>query len=252
MNEQLEGNVPKVREYLQRRLTEKFGGGLADGYMGEIEYIGDYSLAEKLLSREKPRIDEALVTKLGEFSDEATYHPTVFIAQAREELQAFFTPRKHLLNTYGFGLVLYGSLQYGDPKNCDVDLTAFSNTDISEDGSQNLEHMINHELILYWESLSLFNGKTRGEPQLSGPTELSEYGDPTRLLRVHPGAAYDLAKALTGVSLFKEDRGWHEELKAKIRPIIDSDPFYCLLTNMLLRETLDVRLERRGMKSDLP
>lgn len=148
--------------------------------------------------------------------------------------------------------LLFGSLEYGDPRNCDVDMVAagIGNNELFAEG----EHFNKNEAMTYDSLLSsiwniqkmplspnareVYVGKTIytswftseqiKEMTESNPEELSY-----RMI--------DLSIVLTGIPLYPEDNESYEYLQEITKETVASDPLLSVVTNITLQEVLDDR-----------
>lgn len=211
------------------------------------------NIERRLLVGEK-NLDRHVINELKRRSDKACNEPSGFVRQAREELKKFFLDEKYRgktffnhLQTNGYALILYGSLQYGDPRNADGDLLGV--VERNEQRKRTLELALNEELVDYWGQFSNEQRTRRGDASVwafalpdstkSPVALLNEYVEDGR--NFNPG---DLAPTITGIALFPEDEAQVERLRKKAIKIAESDPMMCAIVNAELEECLQIRLER--------
>lgn len=233
-----------------------------NGPLSDISHEFPLEVRDRLLAGET-RVDENILSQLQEFSDEAHTHPSEFVAQARTELQQFLTDgplpnADQFLREKGVSLILYGSLQYGDPRNVDVDLLAVMNERPTEEETAEIESVLNRlgdALEEYWPNLSEFQGRTRGTPAFGHVTYyLSDFADVETFLEEtateYPARSpLDLSPIISGVPLFAQDQPAVTALQQRAREIAELDPLLNAVTNVDLASVLQERIQRRAIST---
>lgn len=208
------------------------------------------------LVRSQPQLDTATINQLEFLSQEAEKTQDTRILQARTSLQRYFAyyPRGRELRHYGIHLIVYGSIQYADPKNLDADLLGVASSSQPFSQSQELasEKAIVDDLIKLWSQKNLGLTK-RAEPHLR-LTYLDYLKDIVKNIgkdtEIFHYDTLDLPVLLTGRHLFRHSIPWLKHLKAQAKNIIQTDQLLIVLTNMRLRECLKERLTRRAQMVD--
>lgn len=243
-------------------------GSLYERYLvGPLREIGgEYANAveERLLNGER-KLDQQVLTELKSRSDRARQGVHVSVDTARWHLESYFDNvgfrntlmgrvTREAFTQLGYSLIVYGSLQYGDPVNWDVDLLAVAEkkTD-SLESLQVLKEKVREDLVPYWTQFPIGDWKSprRGDPHFE-TLALSDFDDPVQALENYLADQrnpnpHNLAPVISGVALFKKDgHRVSSILHERAKMIAESDPLICAIVNTELRGCLDIRREREN------
>lgn len=250
------------------KLVEQYGVDNANLYTSYLNnaYLRETeekdSIKESLLRGER-HIDRDVLAQLHALSQEAQLHPSEFVEGAREEAREFFRNQasegehretyEDLLRRYGITPILYGSLQYNDPYNADIDLALVKRTPTqTSETEEYVIHDLRMKLDKYWTALSPFEGRERGGPNFGSIDYLSQFQNLHELLEKDPeGFALDkVAEIMTGVPLFPKDANIVADMQQQALQIAESDPLITAVTNYVLKDCLRTRERRRGQNSN--
>lgn len=166
-------------------------------------------------------------------------------------------PWKFKLQFFNAIILVFGSLEFRDPRNLDADIviaaTAYPGglrMGKNEDWEFNVK--IPEELLPYWFKRGMGNKNKMNEPHIN-VVDLNLGNDLTDFIKSVPkeyqSFAEHLSVILSGMLLYKDDQRLFELIQSETRDLISSDPLTCAIVNYILRETLEIRLERRSSVS---
>lgn len=173
------------------------------------------------------------------------------VLKARKALITLFTNHplvSNLLKELEAKVIIYGSLQYGDPRNLDADILVVFEDQPTPDIGRKFD-MIKVETEYLWEYRKL-GFKRYAEPQLS-LFSLSIFDNIPKSMSDDPESfkydSNDLAVAISGEPLLMRDKGWVLEFRERSKKVAESDPLLCAMVNESLQKCLNVRIARRNL-----
>jgi len=226
-------------------------GSRYQDYFDDLEENDEKDQSKEILNRllrQEKKIEESVLQKLDIFTKEAERAPIPEVKIAREELRDFFEKNHGPFKAFGISLILYGSLQYNDPRNMDADIDGFTYRKLPDQDAPEIESLYDitdEKLLSFWTEKE-FRGKKRDEPHLT----IHEFNDLRRKdwngSRFANNIALGLAELISGISLLPEDKLKVKKMKAEAIKITESDPFLLAVVNIELSDALKNRLERRS------
>jgi len=207
--------------------------------------------ATEYLLKNKGEFDMPVLSELKRRSDVATIPRHEQVRKGRGVLEQFFNQkdiRWELMMMGGIPLY-YGSVQYDDPRNFDPDvLILHTNSALKPDHER--VSQISDLLSEYWWENGLANSKKSNESHTSAIDLVDVFSSETYISLNHEDLydrAGDLSIVLSGKPVLNE----HQNQLKTIRRTIGStkyDPLEFALVNVHLKECLDIRTERQGIK----
>ena len=240
VKKRVSGRISPYRDFLRR--------------YGEVIDDDAAKAVHRRLFRGESLIDTSVVDHLAELSKQAETDAPTKVLQARETLRHYFasSPLGKSITVSGGRIILYGSLEFGDPVNFDADLLAAypASTQIVPP-HQRVE--VADDLFSLWKREGFGRDPERAQPHLDH-FAFDYLHDVTRFIdseAVEDFSSYsgDLSICIYGVPLFKVDQPWMEQLQQESKALAESHPFLTAVINQQLKNVLDLRLRRRNQKS---
>ncbi len=206
----------------------------------------DINQAETYLQNQYSRLDTHMLKEVASrtiLDQDSRLKPQIVLA--RQFLRQFFgdLPELQPLTKSGGGIVLYGSLQYNDPRNFDADILIVNpGQKAIRDFSSPQYLQIEREFISKWSRYG-------SEPHIdelmlkSAPSQLASLqkteGGWFNNLSIH------ITKVVTGLPLWPIPTKWHNNCFTQAKQILESHPLAAALANVSIAETLDIRRQRQ-------
>jgi hypothetical protein len=234
------------------RQLKKLYGQQANFYIPIIDVITrDHNtkvgrnVLESLLNG-KSHLNTRLIKQLEQFSKPADKDVSSRVRQAREVIRETFNDNSWpLFRNRGFRVILFGSLQYDDPLNCDADVLILAPGDDPE--LSNVARSSNaKDLVARWKSQRIGT-----EPHIS-----TFALDDLRTIHAKRWLTpeqqfyeiFNASEALTGIPLFPEEAPLISGYRNSLEPIINNNPLFAAIANEKLRDCLSTRLQRRNLQ----
>ena len=218
-------------------------------------------------------IDEKSLQGLKDIYEE-NLKPNPRVEKGLKVLQDFFKKPKPVIidgKDYGYPwklklqffnaiILIFGSLEFRDPQNLDADIViaaaAFPGSiRMGEEENWEFNMRIPEELLPYWFKRGMGNKNKMNEPHIN-VVDLNLGHDLADFIKNAPkeyqSFAEHLSVILSGMLLYPEDQRLFELMQREARVLIESNPLTCAIVNYQLRETLDIRLERRSNRLGSP
>ena len=171
--------------------------------------------------------------------------PKDIVAQVRDYLRFFFNvnDRDGWLRSKGFHIMVYGSIQYNDPRNLDADVLLVGEYILTlEPEERKPNRTKDHGLKSQWKTRDFGE-----EPHLSifSLDSIENVADAidTNVFDFDV-AAMDASTALTGMPLYDQDNEWFRYFRGRLRKVVEADPLLTILVNREIESCLANREER--------
>lgn len=204
-----------------------------------------HEIAATLIHPERPRLHTPTLEALKRRTvmQETQLHPKV--ARGRKFLREYL---KDLTLPSGAVILLYGSLQYNDPRDLDADIMIAFPRGVRPNQAQadRMDSLLGNELIRVWKDYQI---EPRSEPHASLVSTSSVDTFTFDIVRNRGQEADDTASkiaiALSGMALYPDSNVNHASIQQQIRSSVEHEPLLTILVNQTLGDCLEVRKKRQ-------
>jgi len=204
-------------------------------------------------------VDRNALDQLSKLSKHAETNAPAKVLEAREILSDYFKTSLNgrVLLQYTIP-ILYGSLQYGDPRNFDADLTLIiRNHTIDPKSLKELKQLMYEfvwSLNLEWEKKGF---GLNNSPHIDLAYVNADYWknkvnnatkSPVKSAELFDAETQGLSSTISGITLLNSDFEAAKPLRDRALQIAESDPLIATLVNVDLNQCLNTRLRRQQGK----